>query len=287
MRKKKLLLGAHMPISYGLNKAITIGESIGCTAIQIFTKSNRSWFSKKITEKEENLFRETFKKSVIYPHVVVHSSYLINLGSPKKDTEQKSITSLIEELERCKQLTIPYLIIHPGSHLHENIEKCIRQIAKNINFVFKKAPGKVQLLLENTAGQGTNIGYTFEQLREIYDQIDDKARIGYCFDTCHAFAAGYDITTKKGYEETWNKFKKILGLNKLKVIHLNNSKGEFNSKIDRHEKIGKGKIPLQTFKMLLKDPTLENVPKILETPIIQNLEEYQEEIEMLKKLVNE
>lgn len=282
MKNETILIGAHVSIKGGLYKAIEEGERIGCNVIQIFTKSSRSWFAKKLTPIEIDEFKEAQKNSTIKT-VVAHASYLINLGSPKKEIEEKSIQSLSDELFRCEKLNIPYLVLHPGAHLKNSIEDCIKQIAKNLEPILKKA-SKTMILLETTAGQGTNIGYTFEQLREIIDLSNEKNKLGVCLDTCHIFSAGYDISSKKSYDNVMSDFEKVIGFKNLKVIHINDSKTKFNSRKDRHANIGKGTIGLEAFKLIMNDKRLKNIPKILETPII-NGDEHQKEIELLKKMV--
>ena len=283
MNKKIILLGAHISISGGFHKAIEKGEEIGCTAIQIFTKSGRSWFAKEITQQEIDKFQETLKKSSI-KSVIAHSAYLINLGSPKKEIEQKSIKGLKLELERCDQLSIPFLVIHPGAHLKSGEEKCLEQIAKNLSDILKKHKGKTKILLETTAGQGTNVGYKFEHLQKILNLSKEKNKMGVCLDTCHIFSAGYDIGTTKGYEKVMSEFSKTIGLKNLKVIHLNDSKTNLNSRKDRHENLGKGTIPISSFRLIMNDKRFEKIPKILETPVTTG-NEYYEEIKLLKKMV--
>lgn len=283
MKQTNILLGAHISIAGGLDKAITQGEKFGCTAIQIFTKNSRSWSTKKLTKEEIVLFKNALKNSTI-KIVIAHSSYLINIGSKDKNTEKKSVQALIEELERCEQLGIPYLVIHPGSHLGAGEKACIEEIAKNLDTVFKKIPGKINIALEIVAGQGTNVGYTFEQLKKIRDLCQEKKRVGICLDTCHMFSAGYNISSKKEYENVIEQFDKILGLKILKVIHLNDSKTKLGSKLDRHENIGKGTIPIETFKLIMNDNRLANIPKILETPV-EEYSEFAEQIKLLHGLI--
>lgn len=265
-KKHTLLFGAHMSIAGKIEKAIERGESIGCTAIQIFTKSNRQWKAKQLTVDDIAAFKNAQKKSSIQS-VVAHASYLINIGSDKKDIEKKSVESLIIELERCHELAIPYLILHPGSCGKNNEKICLEQISHNLNTVLHKTKNvATSILLENMAGQGSNICYTFEHIAQLINNSDDKKRVGVCFDTCHAFAAGYDFTTKEKYEALWNYFDKIIGIPRLKVIHINDSAKPFNSHIDRHANIGKGKLGLEPFRLLFNDPRFFDVPKILETP---------------------
>lgn len=281
MKNKKILLGAHTSISGGFYKAIQEGEKIKATAIQIFTKNNRSWFGKKITLEEIEKFKITLKNSSI-KSVVAHSSYLINIGSPKKETENKSVSSLKHELNRCEELEIPYLIIHPGSHLTISAEECIKQISQNLDNILKEYSGKTKVLLETTAGQGTNIGYKFEHIKKIISLCKEKSKIGVCLDTCHIYSAGYDIGTASAYKKTMTQFEKTIGIKNLKVIHLNDSKTEFNSKKDRHASIGEGQIPKKAFELIMNDTKLENIPKILETP---DPNKYAKEIEYLIKLI--
>lgn len=290
MNKRYPLVGAHISISdqsvsdglnkAGLSKAVEKAESIGCTAMQIFTKSNRTWFAKKISTTESNLFKNALKKSNI-SEVIVHAAYLINLAAKDTAVKNKSLKSLKEEMKRCEQLGIKYLVLHPGAHVGEGEEEGIIKIAKNLDSVMESTT--TTILLETTAGQGTNIGYTFEQIKKIRTLCRHKRRIHVCLDTCHIFAAGYDIRTEKTYKETLKAFDKIIGLKNLKAIHLNSSKTGLGSKKDRHENIGKGTIPLLTFKLIMNDSRLKNIPKILETPT-KTLSSYEHEIKLLKKL---
>jgi len=280
--KQQLLIGAHMSIAGGLDQALVRGKSIGCTTIQIFTKSNRQWAAKKLTDDDIEKFKKTQKEFGISP-VVAHSSYLINLGSPKKDISEKSTDALAIELERCEALGIPYLILHPGSCLTSSEEECIKQIAQNLNKVFQRAPGKTMVLLETMAGQGSIIGYKFEQLAQIIKLTKNKKRIGVCLDTCHVFAAGYDFRIKKKYEDMWKEFDKTIGLKKLKVIHINDSGRDLGARVDRHTDIGKGKIGLEGFKLLFNDPRFFDIPKLLETP--KDLADDKRNINTIKKLL--
>lgn len=264
-KKHILLLGGHMSIAGGLEQAIIRGESIGCTAIQIFVKSNRQWAARDLTDEEIVLFKETWKQSSVST-IIAHAAYLINIGSPNKAARKKSINALVFELKRCEQLSIPHLVLHPGSRLNSTPEECYLAIAQGLDEIFDKNSGKTTILLENMAGQGSNVGNTFEGLAQIYHHVHYKKRVGFCFDTCHAFAAGYDIATKDGYKETWDAFDKILGLNKLMAIHLNDSKKELGSKLDRHEDIGKGQIGAEGFRLLVNDDRFVDIPKALETP---------------------
>jgi len=278
-----ILVGAHMSISGGTHKSIARGEAIGCTAIQIFNKSSRSWHAKALSQEEINLFKSTQKASSI-KIVISHTSYLINICSPNAQTEKKSVAALHVELDRCEQLGIPYLVLHPGSHVKSGEEVGIEKIAKNLDLILGKSKGITKILLETMAGQGTNIGHTFEQLKAIRSKCKQKRKIGICLDTCHIFAAGYNINTEKGYQGVMKQFDKILGINLIKAIHVNDSKTECGAHKDRHENLGKGKIARQAFKMIMNDKRFAKVPKILETPV-QDEQEYAAEIKMLKRMV--
>lgn len=273
------LIGSHISIAGGMHLAFERAESLGCTAFQIFTKSNRSWFAQPLTEEAIILFKQSWKASSVQ-YVMAHSSYLINIGSKNKETATKSTQSLKKEILRCKQLGIPHLVLHPGSHVGLGEEVCIQQIAENLDHALEENNGSVKILLETMAGQGTNIGYIFEHLANIRQLSHHKKQLGICFDTCHVFSAGYNISTTSGYEETINEFDQIIGLNHLHAIHINDSKTICGSRKDRHESLGKGKIPLATYKKIMQDKRIKNIPKILETP---EVDLYAEEIALLKK----
>lgn len=282
-KKHTLLLGAHMSIAGKMSYAIDLGESIGCTAIQIFTKSNRQWHAKAITQAEAMAFKEAWKNSSI-TSVIAHASYLINIGSPNKNLEHKSVTALTLEMERCALLDVPYLVLHPGSHSDTDEEECLKRMSKNLDEIFKHVPHG-SILLETMAGQGTSVGHTFEQLAQIIKHSKHKKRLGVCFDTCHAFAAGYDFTTEQSYKAMWKKFDKIIGINKLKAIHVNDSKQTCGSHVDRHADIGKGKMGTKAFELLFNDPHLFDIPKILETPRSE-LSDYRKNMDTLVDLLS-
>lgn len=281
---QKILVGSHVSTAGGHHKAIERGESIGATAIQIFTKSNRTWFDKKITDADAELFKEAAKNSSIQC-VVVHAGYLINIGSNKQEIEQKSVSALADEITRCKQLGIKYLILHPGSHTGAGEEVCLTQIASNLDKVLEKTDGGVTVLLETMAGQGTNMGYKFEQLNRIRSLSHHKKNIGFCLDTCHIFCAGYDISTEEGYKNTIKTFDSVLGLEHLHAIHVNDSLTKCNSRVDRHAPLGEGHIPLKIFELMMNDKHLVTVPKILETPSDDEMKLWAKEIKMLKAMV--
>lgn len=261
-----MLIGSHMSIAGGVYNSLTSGQELGCTTIQIFTKSNNQWKARPLTGEEISQFLTKQKETLISP-VVAHDSYLINVASPDKALQKKSIDALLIELQRCEALGISHLVMHPGSHVGTGEKEGIKRIAEALNWLHSQSKDfKTQIALETTAGQGTNLGYRFEQIAEIMDLTEQNKRLSVCLDTCHIFAAGYDIRTEKGYEKTVDEFDKIIGLDKLEVIHFNDSVKDFGSKVDRHEHIGKGKIGLEGFKFFMTDKRFENIPKILETP---------------------
>ena len=283
-KKSTLLLGAHLSIEGGLTNALKKGESIGCTAIQIFTKSNRQWHSKPLTKEELTTFKTQQEKSSIVC-VVAHASYLINLASPDRTLHEKSITALIAELQTCNEASIPFLVIHPGSYTSSTPQEGCKAIAQGLNTALKNSTGPTKILLETMAGQGTVVGSNFEELATIRELVTDKKRIGFCLDTCHVFSAGYDITTRTGYEQLWRDFDHHLGLSHLKVIHLNDSKKECASRVDRHEAIGKGFIGEKGFSFLMNDERFFDIPKILETPKA-NLQDDAKNMSILTKLLS-
>ena len=263
---EKLYLGAHMSIAGGVSNAILQGEEFGCDTIQIFVKSSNQWKAKPLSDEDIRRFHDEQKRTGIGP-VIAHDSYLINLCSPDKALLEKSRQAFLAEMERCEKLGIPYLVTHPGSHMKSGEKEGISKIAESIDWLLERTDGfNVRITLEITAGQGTNLGYKFEHLAAMIEKSGKPERLAVCFDTCHAFAAGYDISTKESYEQTWNEFDRIIGLNKLAVIHLNDSKKGHGSRIDRHEHIGKGEIGEKPFKLIMQDRRFANIPKILETP---------------------
>lgn len=260
------LLGAHVSTQGGVQNAPGRGAELECDAIAIFTKNQRQWKAKPLKEEEIAGFKENMRKYGIRM-ALSHDSYLINLGSPREDIYRKSVEAFVDEILRADQLDLPFLVFHPGSHLGEGEELGLKKIAGGIEESLSQAPdSRVMLLLETTAGQGTNLGYTFEQLATIMDLVGDKERLGVCFDTCHAFAAGYDIRTPEAYGETFDRFDEVIGLDNLRAFHLNDSKFPLGSRKDRHEHIGQGEIGLEAFRLLVNDRRFENHPMILETP---------------------
>lgn len=278
------LLGAHMSIAGGAYKAILLGESIGCTAIQIFTASNRQWSFKIFSDEDIQKFNETKAKSSI-KMIVSHASYLINLGSTNKITVEKSIKAITAELVRGNQLSLPYLIVHAGSNNELNKEKSMDFFSENLDLVLENTEGSCKILLENSAGQGSSLGSNFDELAYMHKKLKHKKRVGFCFDTCHAFAAGYDFTTSKQYHAMWDDFDKKLGLENLHVIHLNDSAKSLGSHVDRHQNIGKGKIGLEAFSLIINDKKFVSIPKILETPTEKDLSDFKTDLETVQSLI--
>ena len=275
-------LGAHTSIAGGIHNAIYSGATIGCDVVQIFSKNQLQWEGKKINREEVNQFWKAIAETGVYP-MTVHDSYLINLASPDPEIFQKSYRAFTDELNRCEFLEIPYLVMHPGSHMGRGEAAGITAIAKSLRKGFTDAECQnTVILLETTAGQGTNLGYTFEQLRDIIDQSRLEDRIAVCVDTCHIFAAGYDLRSVESWNETKARFDRIIGLEKLKVFHLNDSLQELGSRVDRHARIGKGKIGLEGFSALVNNPDLRQIPMILEIP--GGNKAYQQDIRKLRRL---
>ncbi|PWB73412.1 deoxyribonuclease IV, partial [candidate division GN15 bacterium] len=261
-----MLFGAHESIAGGVFNAIYFGKKATCDTVQMFNKSNNQWRAKKLESEEIDKFFAAQKETGIGV-ACSHSGYLINLASPDTALNKKSYDSFKEEMERCNLLGIANLVIHPGSHVGSGEEVGLDRIAANLN----KALGELRdnavvICLETTAGQGSNLGYTFEQIAYLIDKVEDKAHVGVCMDSCHVFAAGYDLIDPAGYKKTMKSFDDIIGLDKLKVIHLNDSKKGLGSKVDRHEHIGKGAIGLEGFRNIVNDKRLAKIPMVIETP---------------------
>lgn len=280
-----MLFGAHESIAGGIFNAPERGKKATCDTIQIFNKSNNQWRAKKLETSEIDKYFEAIETTGVTV-TCSHTSYLINIASPDEALREKSRNSLTEEMQRCNLLKIPNLVLHPGSHVGSGEEVGLAMIVQSINLMFDDLKdNSVALLLEATAGQGSNLGYKFEQLAQIIDGVEDKAHMGVCLDTCHIFAAGYPLTDPKDYEKTIKQFDDIVGLDRLRVIHVNDSKREFGSRKDRHEHIGKGHIGIEAFRNMVNDPRLENVPMILETPKDEDLAEDIENLAVLRGLV--
>jgi deoxyribonuclease-4 len=260
-------VGAHVSASGGVENAPLNANSIGAKAFALFTKNQRQWFSNPLSKASIKAFRENCEKYDYKPfQILPHDSYLINLGHPEKEPLEKSRASFLDEMQRCEQLGLDRLNFHPGSHLKTISEdECLQRIAESINIVLDKTKG-VTAVIENTAGQGTNMGYKFEQIRFMIDNVNDKSRVGVCIDTCHAYTSGYNIKSPEGYAETFNMFDKIIGFKYLRGMHINDSKKELATRVDRHDNIGKGYLGEDVFRMLMNDGRLDNMPLILETP---------------------
>jgi len=260
----KRLIGAHMSIAGGISKSIDRGVSLGCTAIQIFTGYNNRWMAKPITTEDLKHFKEKRHQLEI---IFAHNNYLINLASPDPAKYKKSFFSMLEELYRAEQLQLPFLVMHPGSHMGAGEKEGLKRIATHLNeLIVETRDSKVRILLETTAGQGSNLGYRFEHFTEIINKISDPERIGICFDTCHSFSAGYDLRAPVEYEKTFESFDRIIGLNRIFAFHLNDAKFGLGSRKDRHEHIGQGHIGLNAFRLLLNDERFVHLPMVLETP---------------------
>ncbi len=276
-------IGAHVSAAGGVENAPVNAAAIGATAFALFTKNQKQWFAKSLTDENIENFKTNCQKHGYTPNQILpHDSYLINLGHPEEEGLNKSRKAFLDEMQRCEQLGITLLNFHPGSHLKKISEdECLQRIAESVNMALDKTKG-VTAVIENTAGQGSNMGYRFEHLARIIELVDDKSRVAVCIDTCHGWAAGYDFASEKGYEEVWKDFDEIVGLKYLKGIHLNDAKKELGSKVDRHASIGEGLMGAETFSRLMKDPRLNNIPIILETP---EPDKWKEEIEWLKSQV--
>lgn len=258
--------GAHMSIAGGLHKAFDEAGRVGCDCMQIFVKNQRQWQAAPLSDEEIRLWNDAREQSNVSP-VVAHDTYLINLASPDPAAWKRSIDAFTAELTRCEQLSIPYLVTHPGSHMGSGEEAGLKRVAEALNDIHKRTRGfHVQTLLETTAGQGSSIGCRFEHLAAIIAEVREPQRLGVCVDTCHIFAAGYAITKPAEYAETMHELDRILGHKIVKCFHVNDSMRELGSRVDRHDHIGKGKIGRQAFVNLVTDPRYENIPMILETP---------------------
>lgn len=260
-------IGAHVSASGGVCNAITNAVAIGADAFALFTRNQRAWVSKPLDEAETGKFKRLMQEHGFAPEQVLpHDSYLINLGSPDQETLEKSRNAFLDEMHRAQQLGLQMLNFHPGSHLNRiSEEECLDQIAREMNFALARTEG-VTAVIENTAGQGTNLGWKFEHIRRIIDSVEDKSRVGVCIDTCHTLAAGYDLSTELGYESCMEEFDRIIGIGYLRAVHLNDSKKGTGSHVDRHETLGNGTLGADFFRRFMHDPRFDGMPIILETP---------------------
>ena len=277
--------GAHMSISGGLHKAFGHGERAGCEALQIFSKNQQQWRAKPLTEADIAMFKAEHQRCGAWP-LAVHDSYLINLATPGDELWEKSIAAFGEELERCAALGIPYLVTHPGAHTGSGEDAGLRREADALNRLFKEGVGgDVLVLLETTAGQGTCLGYRFEHLARLIELVEHQERLGVCVDTCHILAAGYDIRTPEAYTATFAEFDRLVGLDRIKVFHVNDSQKGLGSRVDRHTHIGEGEIGIEGFRALVNDARFVDLPMILETPKGEDLAEDIANLAQLRGLI--
>lgn len=276
-------VGAHTSAAGGVFNAVKNAEAIGAKAFALFTKNQKRWEAKPLETDVIDKFQRALDDSGILPkHVLPHDSYLINLGHPEIEKRDKSFNAFVDEVQRCELLGLDRLNFHPGSHLKKiDEDKCLDAIAENMNRTLELTKG-VSLVLENTAGQGSNLGWRFEHLAHIIDKVEDKSRVGVCIDTCHMFTAGYDIRTRETYDATWQEFSDVVGFEYLKGMHINDSKPDLGSHVDRHHSLGLGKIGLDSFKYLMNDPRMDDIPMVLET-IDETI--WDEEIKLLYSFV--
>ncbi len=277
-------LGAHVSTAGGVQNAPENAYKINAKGFALFTKNQRQWKAKPLTSEQIDGFLEAMERYGYQSHQVLpHDSYLINLGHPDEAGRQKSLNAFIDEIGRCQQLGLDRLNFHPGSHLKKlSEEECLNRIADSLNRALDQTTG-VTAVIENTAGQGSNLGYRFEHLAHIIDRVEDQSRIGVCIDTCHAFAAGYDIRTAEDYQQTMQTFDEIVGFNYLLGMHINDCKSAFESRVDRHHSIGQGTIGLEAFRQIMNDPRIDDIPMVLETI---NSDIWAEEIALLYDMVN-
>ncbi|MBO7282887.1 MAG: deoxyribonuclease IV [Alistipes sp.] len=276
--------GAHVSASGGVENAVKNAKDIGATAFALFTKNQRQWIAPALTPQQIATFKEAMAEAGFSAaQILPHDSYLINLGHPDEDGLQKSRESFFEEMQRCELLGLDRLNFHPGSHLKRISEEgSLERIAESINMALERTKG-VTAVLENTAGQGSNLGYKFEHLAYIIDRVEDKSRVGVCLDTCHSFAAGYDLRTKEACDATFAEFDRVIGFKYLRGMHLNDAMRPLGSHIDRHSPMGDGEIGIECFKYIASDPRFDNIPLILETP---DEERWAQEIAQLKAFAN-
>ncbi|MBG3014618.1 deoxyribonuclease IV [Proteus faecis] len=273
-------VGAHVSAAGGVDQAVLRAHEIKATAFALFTKNQRQWKAAPLSTEVIDKFKKNCELYNYTPsQILPHDSYLINLGHPEEDALEKSRDAFLDEMQRCEQLGIELLNFHPGSHLNKiDVDKCLQKIAQSINITLEKTKN-VTAVIENTAGQGTNLGYRFEHLAAIIDGVEDKSRVGVCIDTCHTFAAGYDLRTIEDCEKTFAEFEKVVGFQYLKAMHLNDAKSELASRVDRHHSLGEGNIGKVPFSYIMQDKRFDGIPLILETI---NPDIWPEEIAWLK-----
>ncbi len=277
-------IGAHVSAAGGVENAPLNAKEIGATAFALFTKNQRQWQAKPLTDKSIDSFNKNCEiAGISADHILPHDSYLINLGHPEKEALQKSRNAFIDEMQRCEQLGLHLLNFHPGSFLNKiSPDDSLKIIAESINIAISHTDNVIAVI-ENTAGQGSNLGFRFEQIGRIIEMVDEQSRVGVCIDTCHTFASGYDLRTLKDYKKTMNDFEQIIGFEYLKGMHLNDSKKELGSRVDRHHSLGKGEMGIDPFKFIMNDDRIDEIPLILETP---DDAIWADEIAMLYKLID-
>ena len=277
-------IGAHVSAGGGVENAPLNAHNIGATAFAFFTKNQKQWAAAPLSEKSISLFKKRCEDFGYTPaQILPHDGYLINLGHPETEGLEKSRAAFLDEMQRCEQLGLDRLNFHPGSHLNKtSVDECLATIAASINLALEKTRG-VTAVIENTAGQGTNLGHTFEQIAQIISQVEDKSRVGVCLDTAHTLAAGYEIRTPEGFEDTFRKFDEVIGFSYLRGMHINDSKKELATRVDRHDSLGKGFMGMDLFRFIMNDARFNNIPLILETPD-ETL--WAEEIQLLASLEN-
>jgi deoxyribonuclease-4 len=282
MRK---VLGGHVSISGGVSNAPERARAVTCDCMQIFSKNKMQWASKPLDLEDADLYKANMEAHTI-SETVIHDSYLINLGSPDKTLLKQSREAFLDEVVRAKHLGVRNLIFHPGAHMGAGEQAGLKRIAESLNWV-RRETGQtgVRFVLENTAGQGTVLGHSFEQLAKVIDMLDDQKEVGVCFDTCHAYAAGYDVKTRKGYEKTFETFDRVLGVGMMRAMHINDSKGKMGSHLDRHEQIGDGMLGLGCFKHFMNDERWGGIPMVLETPLGEK--GYKRELKALRALIED
>jgi deoxyribonuclease-4 len=280
-----LLLGAHTSSAGGAEKAIDRALSVGCTAMQLFVKNNMQWFAQPFSGQEIGGFLDHPRRAEL-GSIFAHSGYLINLAATTADFHEKSIRSLREELVRADQLRLPFLVLHPGAHMGAGVEAGLEKVVASIDGIFKSIPQvKTRIALETTAGQGSSLGHEFEHLATIIGQVREPERLCVCIDTAHIFAAGYDISTPAGAKKAFAKFDKLIGFDRLAALHLNDSKAAFNSHVDRHDHIGRGKIGIEAFRYIMNESRFAKIPKVLETPKGKEMAEDVENMALLRSLI--
>lgn len=275
-------IGPHVSASGGVENAPQWAHELGASAFALFTKNQRQWVSPPLTAKSIDAFKARCSEYGFRPqYILPHDSYLINLGQPDDGKLQQSRQAFLDEMQRCEQLGLTMLNFHPGSHLKLiSVDQCLDRIAESINWALAQTSG-VTAVIENTAGQGSNVGFSFEHIAHIISKVEDKTRVGVCIDTCHTYSAGYDLKTEEGYRKTWQEFDEVIGLNYLRAIHLNDTKKELGSRVDRHDNVGIGLLGMEFFERIMKDARFDDIPFILETP---DDSRWKEEISLLQGL---